>query len=298
MLGKQRMGDAVGSARPYAERIAQDEELREHARNALESSQRVRGRLLGPQGATGIASRVARDKELQEELKRVVDELRQAGGRLRPKQSHRTRNRLLLTVGVVLGALFNPVNGSRLRSWLTSRLSGGGASAETPWSPPSTRTIEESIEVEVPLSTAYNQWTQFEEFPQFMEGVEEVKQLDDTLLRWAAKVGGKRQEWDATITEQRPDERVAWRSVDGKQNAGVVTFHRIGDSTTRVMLQLDYPPEGIAEQAGSALGLDRRRIRGDLERFKELIESRGVESGAWRGEVDAPETSAPATPDA
>ena len=150
-------------------------------------------------------------------------------------------------------------------------------------------TIEESIEIEAPLSTVYNQWTQFEEFPRFMDGVEEVRQLDDTHLHWVAEFGGERHEWDAEITEQKPDERVAWQNVDGKQNAGVVTFHRIGDEKTRVIAQMDWAPEGIKERLGDALGAADRRVRTDLERFKELVESRGAESGAWRGEVKRPD---------
>jgi len=147
-------------------------------------------------------------------------------------------------------------------------------------------TIEESIEVQVPVRTAYNQWTQFEQFPQFMEGVEEVRQLDDTHLHWKADIGGQEREWDAEITEQHPDERVAWRSTEGAQHAGVVTFHRIGDEQARVMLQLDVEPEGISEQVGDKLGFVKRRVKGDLKRFKDLIESRGRETGAWRGEVE------------
>jgi uncharacterized membrane protein len=147
-------------------------------------------------------------------------------------------------------------------------------------------TIEESIEVHVPARTAYNQWTQFEEFPRFMEGVERVDQLDDTRLHWVAEIGGKRQEWDAAISEQRPDERIAWTSTSGAKHAGVVTFHRISDDTSRVMLQLEYEPEGFVESVGDALGVVKRRAKGDLERFKDFIENRGTETGAWRGEVD------------
>ncbi|HVL94229.1 MAG TPA: SRPBCC family protein [Solirubrobacteraceae bacterium] len=153
-------------------------------------------------------------------------------------------------------------------------------------------TIEESIEVNVPLQTAYNQWTQFEEFPQFMEGVEEIRQLDDTHLHWKTRIGGIEREFDAEVTEQTPDERIAWRATSGTTHAGVVTFHRIDDSTTRIMLQLDSEPEGIVEKAGDALGILKRRVKGDMERFKALIESRGTETGAWRGDVDAPGTSA------
>ena len=147
-------------------------------------------------------------------------------------------------------------------------------------------TIEESIEVEVPVTTAYNQWTQFEEFPSFMEGVERIEQTDDAHLHWVVEFAGERHEWDAEITEQIPDERVAWKNTDGKENAGVVTFHRLNDERTKIMVQMDWVPEGIKESIGSALGFDNRRVTGDLQRFKELIESRGVESGAFRGEVD------------
>jgi uncharacterized membrane protein len=153
--------------------------------------------------------------------------------------------------------------------------------------------IEQSIDVDVPVRTAYDQWTQFEEFPQFMEGVEEVRQLDDTHTHWRTKVAGREKEFDAEITEQTPDQRIAWTSEAGAEHAGVVTFHRIDASKTRVMLQLDYTPDGIAEKAGDALGLVERRVKGDLERFKKLIESRGAggESGAWRGEVEQSATS-------
>ena len=146
--------------------------------------------------------------------------------------------------------------------------------------------IEQSVEVEVPVRTAYNQWTQFEEFPRFMEGVESVRQLDDTHLHWIAEVAGVRREWNAEITEQTPDQRIAWRSVDGAPNAGVVTFHSLGDGRTRVMLQLEHEPEGITEKVGDMIGVLRMRTKGDLERFKEFIESRGASTGAWRGSVD------------
>ena len=147
--------------------------------------------------------------------------------------------------------------------------------------------IEEGIEVNVPVSTAYNQWTQFESFPQFMEGVERVEQIDDRHLRWRANVGGVTREWVAEITEQIPDNRIAWHSVSGPKNAGVVTFHRLSDDRSRAMLQLEYEPEGATETVGDALGLLRRRVRGDLERFKDFIERRGTETGAWRGSIAA-----------
>jgi uncharacterized membrane protein len=146
--------------------------------------------------------------------------------------------------------------------------------------------IEQSIDIEVPVSTAYNQWTQFEEFPQFMDGVEEVRQLDETHLHWVAEIGGHREEWDAEITEQSPDERIAWKATGGKHNAGVVTFHRLDNQRCKIMLHLDWESEGLIEKLGSAIGQDDRQVKDDLERFKKLIESRGAETGAWRGEVE------------
>jgi uncharacterized membrane protein len=151
--------------------------------------------------------------------------------------------------------------------------------------------IEESVEVEVPVRTAYNQWTQFEEFPRFMEGVEEVRQVTPTRTHWVTEVAGVEREFDAEITEQVPDDRIAWRSTDGPEQAGVVTFHRLGDGRTKVMLQLEVEPQGIAEAVGDKLGFIQRRTKGDMHRFKEFIESRGAETGAWRGQVDQSKTS-------
>jgi uncharacterized membrane protein len=148
--------------------------------------------------------------------------------------------------------------------------------------------IEQSIEVDVPVRTAYNQWTQFEEFPQFMDGVAEVRQTDDRHTHWRISVAGHEREFDAEITEQIPDERVAWRSQAGADHAGVVTFHKVDEDKTKIMLQLDAEPEGAAEKLGDALGVLQRQVKGDLERFKSLIESRGGESGGWRGEVEQP----------
>lgn len=146
-------------------------------------------------------------------------------------------------------------------------------------------TVEHSIDVDVPVRTAYNQWTQFEEFPRFMSGVERIEQRSDRLTHWHTKIAGVSREFDAEIDEQRPDERIAWHSLSGTKQAGVVTFHRLDDTHTRVMLQLDFEPEGIVEQAGDKLGVVRGQVSGDLKKFKEYIESRGAESGAWRGEV-------------
>ena len=146
-------------------------------------------------------------------------------------------------------------------------------------------TIEKSIDVNVPLSTAYNQWTQFEEFPRFMEGVKEVRQLDDKRMHWRAEVAGKDKEWDAEVTEQIPDQQIAWRSTTGTQNDGVVSFQRLSDTQTRITLRLDYDPEGLIENVGDMLGVISSRVEGDLQRFKEFIEQRGTETGAWRGEI-------------
>jgi uncharacterized membrane protein len=145
--------------------------------------------------------------------------------------------------------------------------------------------FEGHIDVNVPVRTAYNQWTQFEEFPHFMEGILEIRQQDDRHLHWKAQVGGKVEEWDAEITEQQPDQRIAWHSINGAQNAGVVTFHTLDANTTRVMLQLDYDPEGVVENVGDKLGIIQGRVMGDLKRFKEFIESRQQETGAWRGTI-------------
>ncbi|MBI4901190.1 MAG: SRPBCC family protein [Actinobacteria bacterium] len=145
--------------------------------------------------------------------------------------------------------------------------------------------VVENIDVAVPIQVAYNQWTQFEEFPQFMEGVEQVTQVGDDMTHWRIKIGGVEREFDARITEQHPDERVAWNSVSGTDHAGVVTFHRLDDANTRVTLQMVTVPEGALETIGDKLGLVKARAKGDLERFKKFIESRGTATGAYRGDI-------------
>jgi len=146
-------------------------------------------------------------------------------------------------------------------------------------------TIEKSIEVDAPISTVYNQWTQFEEFPRFMEGVKEVRQLDDKRLHWHAEIAGKDKQWDAEIYRQEPDQTIAWRSTSGAENGGEVRFTSAGNGGTKVTLKMSYDPEGIIENIGDALGAVGMRVQGDLDRFKEYIESRGRETGAWRGEI-------------
>lgn len=145
--------------------------------------------------------------------------------------------------------------------------------------------IDASIDVNVPVRVAYDQWTQFEEFPRFMDGVESVKQLDDTHLHWVAKVAGVRKEWDAKITQQEPDQRVAWQAIDGADNGGSVDFHRLDDRRTRITLTMEIQPDGLVERVGSAIGVPERQVEGDLKRFKEFIEGRAVPTGAWRGTV-------------
>ena len=147
-------------------------------------------------------------------------------------------------------------------------------------------TIEKSVDVQAPVRTAYNQWTQFESFPRFMEGVERVEQKSDTKLHWVAEVGGERREWDAEITEQYPEQRIAWRALDQAGPNGVVTFHPLDEGHTKVMLHMEYEPEGAKESIGSFVGLDSHRVKGDLDSFKEFIEGRSHETGAWRGEID------------
>ena len=208
---------------------------------------------------------MVRKDGLTDQVRQAAVRVREIAARTAQREAARRRRRRLLGTVAGVGGIGVAAGAVALRS--------SGA-------------IEESVEVEVPISTAYNQWTQFEEFPQFMGGVDSVRQIDETHLHWAASIGGKTREWDAEITEQRPDERVAWTATSGKRNGGVVTFHHLSDSRSKVMVQLDYKPEGLVERVGSVTGADRRRVRADLKRFKGLIEARGTASGGWRGEVE------------
>jgi len=188
----------------------------------------------------------------------------------------------VLTAGDAIGSFARSVShGARQAS---AGATGPDAARGTAEGQP-TQDEETAIEVDVPVRVAYDQWTQFETFPQFMEGIEEVTQRDDTHLHWRATVGGKQEEWDAEITEQRPDELISWRGTSGAPNGGTVTFDKRGEGQTHVTLHLVYTPQGPVEQAGAALGVLSRQIEGDLRRFKEFIEARGHTTGAWRGEV-------------
>jgi uncharacterized membrane protein len=229
-------------------------------------------------GMIGMVGRLATDQVLREQLAEVVKQA--SGAQKRVARRHRKRNVLLVLAG--FGAASAAVAVPSVRTRVLGLVRRAGAVVETPLE---SVKITEEIEVDVPVSAAYNQWTQFEEFPQFMEGVDEVRQLDDTLLRWAASIGGRRAEWHAKIVEQQPDRRIAWESVDGKETRGSVIFEEVSPSRSKIRLVMSYTPEGGLEKAGAAARLDSRRIRGDLERFKQLLESRGAETGAWRGEI-------------
>ncbi|GAB3281148.1 SRPBCC family protein [Sinomonas notoginsengisoli] len=147
-------------------------------------------------------------------------------------------------------------------------------------------TVQEAIDVMVPVSTAYNQWTQFESFPQFMGGVESIVQQDDTHLHWTTKVAGQERQFTTVITEQHPDERVAWKSTDGVDHAGAVTFHRLSDTETRVEVEFQWNPDSATEKIGAAFGADKAQVKSDLKKFKEFVESHGA-TGGWRGDVDS-----------
>jgi uncharacterized membrane protein len=260
------------SSKELAVALAKDRKFRRQLRSAAGHGAKARRRAAPRAGMVAVAARVASDEKLRRELQEMGGNLQQAWQRVEKKRSHRLRNVLVaLGLGAVAAKLF------RSRGQVAQSLPGVGGTAP--------RTITEEIEVSVPVATAYNQWTQFEDFPLFMEGVEDVKQLEDTRLHWVASIGGKRAEWDAKILEQHPDRQVSWVSEDGKKTRGTVSFEERGSDKTLIRLSMSYQAEGPVELLGSAAGLDQRRVRSDLERFKELIESRGTESGAWRGEV-------------
>ena len=270
--------EGVASTADLAAALAGDKEFRTQAVAALVHAAAARDRAASRIGMRAAAGRLVTDEALRRDLSEMIDNLRAAWARLEKKRSHRVRGRLPVLVGAGAAAA---VALPQIRRRLTQSLP---AAISNKWRG---RVIEEAIQVDVPVSTAYNQWTQFEEFPLFMLGVEHVEQRDDTRLHWVASVAGRTAEWDAKILEQHPDRQISWISQDGKKTRGTVTFEPLGEQRTLIRLSMSYKPEGPAEQVGSAAGLDAARIRGDLERFKQLIEGRGAESGAWRGEVSA-----------
>jgi uncharacterized membrane protein len=264
----QALRDNAASATDFAAALAKDRKFRKELASALGHGITARRRAKRRIGFTAAVARLSGDPKIRHELRSMRKNFDKAWTRVEKKRSHKLRNSLLVVVGVGGAAAAAPLVRKRL----------GGTKP---------RTIEASIDVNVPVSVAYNQWTQFEDFPLFMEGVDHVQQLDDTRLHWAVTVAGKKAEWDAKILEQHPDTQISWISEDGKKTRGTVTFEPRGDSQTLVRLSMSYQAKGTAEAVGSAAGLDERRVRDDLERFKELIEGRGTESGAWRGEVSA-----------
>ena len=273
----QAVKDNAASGTDLAVSLAQDKRFRKQLLSAMGHGAAARQRAASRIGLVAAVHRLGIDKELRNELRQMTEGLQNAWTRVEKKRSHKLRNFLIVVAGIGTAvAAAAPHTRKKV-----SKLGGviGGDSMP--------RTITESIEVDAPVATTYNQWTQFEDFPLFMEGVEHAEQLHYTRLHWIAKVGGKTVEWDAKILEQHPDKQVSWISEDGKETRGTVTFEPIGESRTRISLSMSYQAEGLTEALGSAVGLDDRRVRGDLQRFKELIESRGAESGAWRGEVSA-----------
>jgi uncharacterized membrane protein len=289
MFGRNGRGqvliDAAGEATTYGGEVLKDKKARRRLAAAATAGVAARRRAKRQTGAAGLLRRLAEDPVFRAQVVTMVVSLQQVWQRVERRRSHKLRNLMLVLGGAGAATAVVAVPTVRARvlglvGGTTDRL-GSVAAGSSP------TTITEEVEVGAPLSSVYNQWTQFEDFPAFMEGVETVEQLDDTRLRWVAKVAGKRAEWEAKILHQDPDQRIGWQSTDGKQTMGVVTFDSIGGDRTRIRLTMTYVPEGPLERAGSAVGLDTRRIRGDLQRFKELIEGRGSESGAWRGEIKA-----------
>jgi uncharacterized membrane protein len=263
----------AAGATDFATALAKDKKFRRELLSAVRHGTMAKRRASRRIGFIATAGRLAHDPRLKQELRKMSKSLDKAWSRIERKRSHKLRNTLIVIgAGGAVAAVAVP-----FRKRFT-----GSSNGSTP------RTIDEAVEVAVPLSTAYNQWTQFEDFPLFMEGVDHVRQLADTRLHWVATVAGKTNEWDAKILEQHPDRQISWVSEDGKKTRGTVTFEPRGADRTLIHLSMSYQADPL-ETVGSAAGLDSRRVRGDLDRFKELIESRGFESGAWRGEVTAGE---------
>jgi len=266
--------DHATTSKDFALALSRDKKFRKQLLSAIGHGAKAKRRAASRVGFTAAAARLAGDKQLKRELQTMIKDLQHAWGRAEKKRSHKLRNTMLVLGGGAAAA------GAAIK--LRGRMPGANSVNGTGIS-----TIDESIEVDVPVSTAYNQWTQFEEFPLFMEGVDDVQQRDDTRLHWVATIGGRTAEWDAKILEQHPDKQISWISEDGKKTRGTVSFEPIGESKALIRLSMSYQAQGPVEQLGSAAGLDAMRVRGDLGRFKCLIESRATESGEWRGEIDA-----------
>jgi len=272
--------DSAASASEFAATLAKDKKIRKELLSAVSHGTIAKRRAARKTGFYAAMLRLKNDAKLRKELDKMVSNLDRAWSRVEKKRSHKLRNTMIVVGigGAAAAAATRPEIRNKVTGAVPTPSNGFGGS--------SPRAIDESLEVNVPVSVAYNQWTQFEDFPLFMEGVDHVQQLDDTRLHWVANVAGKKAEWDAKILEQHPDRQISWISEDGKKTRGTVSFEPQGESKTLVRLSMSYQADPL-EAVGSAAGLDSRRIKGDLERFKQLVESRGTESGAWRGEVEA-----------
>jgi len=268
MVKMSKASEASG----FAAQLAKDKKFRKELLSAIKHGTIAQRRAKRKMGFLAVARGMSRDPKLRREVQKMVDSVDKLVSRMEKKRSHKVRNALLVLGGVGGAAAIV------VKMRMNETMAIGGTSA---------RTLEAAKEVNVPVSIAYNQWTQFEDFPLFMEGVEHVQQLDDTRLRWVANVAGRKAEWEAKILEQHPDRQISWISQDGKKTRGTVSFEPRAEGKTLVRLSMSYQAEGPVEQLGSAAGLDLRRVEADLERFKELIEARGAESGAWRGEIEA-----------
>jgi uncharacterized membrane protein len=275
----ERLKDQAGSATDLAAALAKDRKFQRELLRAVGHGVTARRRAARRIGFLAAAGRIAADERVRREVRQMTKNLERAWSRVEKKKSHKLRNTLIV-VGATGAAAAVAIP---IKKRLSAPSSTNGFGAAAPTTP---RTIDESIEVGVPVSTAYNQWTQFEDFPLFMEGVDHVEQRDDTRLHWVATIAGKKNEWDAKILEQHPDRQISWISEDGKKTRGTITFEPAGEYATLIRLSMSYQADPV-EAVGSVAGLDQRRVRGDLERFKDLIESRGAETGAWRGEISA-----------
>jgi uncharacterized membrane protein len=271
----EAVADAAEAVVDHVGPLAKDEELRQRLAAAILAAAAVQQRMRRRTGLIGSALRLSTDPVLHAQLIELGTQLQAAQKRVKKARSHKLRNTVLFVSGLGMIVAGVPATRATVTSLLRRRRDGRSPGDSS--SVAKQTAFEEQIEVAVPISTAYNQWTQFEEFPRFMDGVHEVRQLDDTLLHWAATVSGRHAEWDAKIIEQEPDRRITWESTDGKYTRGTVSFEEPSPGRSRIRLQMTYTPEGVAEKVGSAAGLDRRRIRGDLERFRELVESGQVE---------------------
>ena len=274
--------EAIENVSPYVDQFAHDERFRRRLIAAIGAAAAAQRRARRQAGLIGLATRLSSDPVLRAQLTQAVEQLQKAKSR-KSRRKHTMRNATLILGGATVAVAAVP----DLRDPMISRARRLYRRAWDSSGTPTTATIVEDIEVAAPVSVVYNQWTQFEEFPAFMEGIDEVKQLDDTLIHWAASIAGKKAEWDAKIIQQEPDKRITWESIDGMNTRGTVSFEQAGSTErTLIRLRMTYRADGAADVIGSAIGLDERRVRGDLERFRDLIEERKSATGAWRGTIE------------